>query len=400
MSDLPPLDDPRDPRPRPSEAAAALDSAGGLRPAVASASARGGLGLILAGAIGLGLLAFVFLSSQRQAPERAAVLTGAPAAEVLPPPPPPSDLAATQAAARNPAPPTPTSQLPTPPPAPSIAPPPAVKPAEFAIDTAALGRKAPTLVVDLGEAPPPVGSGTPAAAGTAGGSTKTAPGGGAGGAGDAAGLNAAGLNADEKFAERVSTAEPERSRATVIRNTRETIPQGVLIPGVMETALNSDLPGFARAVISRDVRGFDGSLVLIPRGSRVIGQYKSAAAQGQSRAFVIWTRIIRPDGASIQIASSGTDSLGRAGLDGKVDRHFFEQFSGAILLTVLDAGVTSLANQPSTQVVIGSSTGGAGLGAAAITPTPISPTIKVAQGAPIRIFVARDLDFSSVGPAK
>jgi type IV secretion system protein VirB10 len=257
------------------------------------------------------------------------------------------------------------------------------------IDTAALGRKAPSLVVDLSDAQPPTGAAGAATAGT--GATKSPTG---------AGGDAAGLNPDEKFAERVTTAEPERSRATIIRNTRETIPQGVMIPGVLETALNSDLPGFARAVISRDVRGFDGSTILIPRGSRVIGQYKSAAAQGQSRAFVIWTRIIRPDGASIQIASSGTDALGRAGLDGKVDRHFFEQFSGAILLTVLDAAVTSAAGQPSTQVVIGSSTGSSGIGAAALTPTVIPPTIKVPQGSPIRIFVARDLDFSPVGAAK
>ena len=260
------------------------------------------------------------------------------------------------------------------------------RPNAFAIDTAALGRKAPTLVVDLSDAPPAPGSGTSANTGSSKPSAGAAEG--------------TGLNADEKFAERVTTAEPERSRATVIRNTRETIPQGVMIPGVLETALNSDLPGFTRAVISRDVRGFDGSTVLIPRGSRVIGQYKSAAAQGQSRAFVIWTRIIRPDGASIQIASSGTDALGRAGLDGKVDRHFFEQFSGAILLTVLDAAVTSAAGQPSTQVVIGSSSGSTGIGAAALTPTPIPPTIKVPQGSPIRIFVARDLDFSPVGGAK
>ncbi len=178
------------------------------------------------------------------------------------------------------------------------------------------------------------------------------------------------------------------------------IPQGSTITGVLETALNSDLPGYTRAVVSRDVRGFDGSEILIPRGSRVIGEYKSAVAQGQTRAFVIWTRVIRPDGASIQIASSGTDPLGRAGLAGKVNTHFFERFSGAILLSVIDAGVQNLANRNnSTSIVIGS--GGGGVDAAtaslsALVPAAIPPTIKVAQGAPIRIFVARDLDFSTV----
>jgi type IV secretion system protein VirB10 len=181
----------------------------------------------------------------------------------------------------------------------------------------------------------------------------------------------------------------------MLRNKSTTVPQGTMIPAVLETALNSDLPGFTRAVVSRDVRSFDGSAVLIPRGSRVIGQYKSAAAQGQSRAFVVWTRILRPDGGSIQIGSAGADDLGRAGMAGKVDRHFFEQFSGAILLTVLEGGLTALSNNPSTTVVVGSSSGG-GLGAAAsaLTPQAIPPTIKVAQGSPIRIFVARDLDFT------
>ena len=62
---------------------------------------------------------------------------------------------------------------------------------------------------------------------------------------------------------------------------------------------------------------------------------------------MIWTRIIRPDGASIQIASSGTDPLGRAGLEGTVDRHFFERFGGAVLLSVINAGVNSMARAPS-----------------------------------------------------
>ncbi|MHB8287194.1 MAG: type IV secretion system protein VirB10, partial [Caulobacteraceae bacterium] len=191
-------------------------------------------------------------------------------------------------------------------------------------------------------------------------------------------------------------AEPDRTHATMLRNKSTTVPQGTMIPAVLETALNSDLPGFTRAVVSRDVRSFDGSVVLIPRGSRVIGQYKSAAAQGQSRAFVVWTRILRPDGGSIQIGSAGADELGRAGMAGKVDRHFFEQFSGAILLTVLEGGLTALSNNPSTTVVVGSSGSGLSTATSALTPQAIPPTIRVAQGSPIRIFVARDLDFTAL----
>jgi type IV secretion system protein VirB10 len=151
-------------------------------------------------------------------------------------------------------------------------------------------------------------------------------------------------------------------------------------------------------VVSRDVRSFDGLAVLIPRGSRVIGEYRPATSQGQSRAFVIWTRVLRPDGVSIQIGSPATDPLGRAGLSGSVDTHFFERFSGAILLTVINAGATALAGTPSTEVVVGSTTsavGGAGGAASAFVPANIPPTIRVPQGAPIRIFVARDLEFTT-----
>jgi type IV secretion system protein VirB10 len=131
----------------------------------------------------------------------------------------------------------------------------------------------------------------------------------------------------------------------------------------------------------------------------VIGEYRPATALGQSRAFVIWTRVLRPDGVSIQIGSPATDPLGRAGLSGSVDNHFFERFSGAILLSVLNAGVTALAGSPSTEVVIGSSQEATGVAAAAssFAPANIAPTIKVPQGSPIRIFVARDLEFSSAG---
>lgn len=250
-------------------------------------------------------------------------------------------------------------------------------------------RRAPAVVVDLGGAPRDLvlAQAGPAAAG-APGSAATAP------------PNARPqLNDSEQFAKRVGEEEPERARAVPMRNPGAIAPQGTIIPGVLETAINSDLPGFTRAVVSRDVLSFDGKAVLIPRGSRLIGQYKSAVALGQSRAFIIWTRVIRPDGSSIQIGSPGTDELGRGGLNGEVNRHFFRRFSGSILLSVLNAGVASIGQTPSTQVSIGSPGAATGLAAAALQGDAIPPTIKVAQGEAINIFVARDLDFSAVGPS-
>jgi type IV secretory pathway VirB10-like protein len=208
------------------------------------------------------------------------------------------------------------------------------------------------------------------------------------------------LNDSAQFAKRVGDEAPDRARAITMRNLDAIAPQGTVIPGVLETAINSDLPGFTRAIVSRDVLSFDGKAVLIPRSSRLIGQYKSGVALGQSRAFIIWTRIIRPDGVSIQIGSPGTDALGRGGLTGDVNRHFFRRFSGSILLSVLNAGVASIGQTASTQISIGNATTAAGLANSAMQGDAIPPTIKVAQGEIINIFVARDLDFSGVAPIR
>jgi type IV secretion system protein VirB10 len=248
--------------------------------------------------------------------------------------------------------------------------------------------KTPSVIVDF-SAPATAAAGPAGSAGSAkDGNPKDA-----GGKGSP--TNGPRLNADEQFADRVGAAEPDHAQASQLHNRSTLAPQGTIISAVLETALDSDLPGFARAVVSLDVRGFDGSQVLIPRGSRLIGQYRSGVSQGQSRAFVIWTRLIRPDGVSIQIGSPASDTLGRAGLEGRVDRHFIERFGGSILLSVINAGVASAVRGPSTQVLIGSSQDAAGLAAAIAPPTSIPPTIKVAQGAPVRVFVARDLDFST-----
>ena len=382
-----------DPRPQPVEAAPTLDQLEDARPAVAATRARGGLWLTIGGAAALALVAFVWLSANRdhRAEESALPSSGSVAAQqTVASAPIPGDLSLEEAAGRDSA-----VITAAPMPAPTFTPPPpaviGVTPTLSApiVAPAQTGRT-PTLVVDFGDGD---GSAAPATA------TAGSPASGAAGAaaGKPAAVGAGGLNGDEQFASRVSAEAPARAQATQLHHRSTLIAQGATITGVLETALNSDLPGYARAVVSRDVRGFDGSEILIPRGSRVVGEYRSAVSQGQTRAFVIWTRVIRPDGASIQIGSSGTDPLGRAGLPGKVNTHFFQRFSGAILLSVITAGVQNLSNRGnSTSIVIGSSGDAATASLSALVPPAIPPTIKVAQGAPIRIFVARDLDFSTV----
>jgi type IV secretion system protein VirB10 len=324
-------------------------------------------------AILLGGATFFMLNSERSRTQGAPLTapSDTPARISLDGVPPPPDLlqpqavapAPEQAEARDRATPAPATVQPSAPPTP--APDPAIR------------WKSPALVVDLGSAEaaatPPV---TP---GAGGGREEN-------------------LTAEERFAQRVATAEVARARAIPMPAPELTVPEGTIIPAVLETAINSDLPGFTRAVVSRDVLSFDGETVLAPRGSKLIGQYRSGVAAGQSRAFVIWTRLIRPDGASVQIASPGSDTLGRGGLEGTTDSHFFRRFGGAILLSVISAGLGALNDDDGAQIIISSSQDASRVAEIALQKQiDIPPTIEVPQGAPIRVFVTRDLDFSLVG---
>jgi type IV secretion system protein VirB10 len=145
-------------------------------------------------------------------------------------------------------------------------------------------------------------------------------------------------------------------------------------------------------VVSQDVRSFDGTRVLIPRSSRLIGQYQSGLQAGQKRAYVIWTRLIRPDGVSVALASPGTGFDGSGGLPGKVDTHFFQRFGSAMLLSVI--GGLASSGSGGTSYVLG---GGQTAASTALQQTgDIGPTIRVRMGEPIRVFTARDLGFGQV----
>lgn len=190
------------------------------------------------------------------------------------------------------------------------------------------------------------------------------------------------------------------AQATTIRNRTMVIPTGTMIPAVMETPIDTARPGLVRAIVSGDARGFDGRRVLVPRGSRLIGEYQAFVQSGQNRVLVNWTRLIRPDGVSIALSSPAADALGGAGVPGKVHSYFLQRFGAALLQSALTVGV-NLASRPGNgSVIVGlpsaqiNNTIGQGL-----LPNDLRPKITVKQGAEFNVFVARDLDFSLASSA-
>lgn len=201
-----------------------------------------------------------------------------------------------------------------------------------------------------------------------------------------------GGNANDEFAARLGGLGGGSASAKRSFDPATTVTQGTLIPAVLETAIDTDVPGFVRAIVSTDVKSFDGRTVLVPRSSRLIGQYKSGLSSGQKRAYVIWTRLIRPDGVSVDLGSPAIAFGGETGLAGKVNSHFFERFGSAMLLSVL-GGIPNLIGNNSAVIVGG---GNSAASAAVQQGGQVGPTIRVRQGEPIRVFTAKDLDFSKV----
>lgn len=189
--------------------------------------------------------------------------------------------------------------------------------------------------------------------------------------------------------------------ATILQNRDTLIAEGNLIHAILEPPINSDLPGLLRAEISEPVYSEDGSQILIQRGSRLIGQYKSGMLAGQNRIFMVWTRIIEPNGISIQIGSPGVDSLGEAGQGAdSIDYHFWQMFGTATLLSILSAGASNVgvndnsqynSSQEYRQAVSQSLAQSSSNSLQQYTTIP--PTLHINQGVPIMVFVAKDLRF-------
>lgn len=189
--------------------------------------------------------------------------------------------------------------------------------------------------------------------------------------------------------------ELSRMRASALANRSMTVTQGTVIQAVLETGFNSTLPGFARAIVSRDVRSFDGTNVLIPRGSKLIGEYSADVAAGQKRAVIIWTRLIRPDGMTINMDSPAVDTLGRGGVAAAVNTHFMARLGDALLQSVVGVGSALAQRSIAGPVVILPGNATAATSQVAPTNNSYVPTLTVPAGKSISVFVAHDLDFSA-----
>jgi type IV secretion system protein VirB10 len=210
---------------------------------------------------------------------------------------------------------------------------------------------------------------------------------------------------NSQFLQQLSASNTnKRIQANSLGPLNQLIAQGQIMHAILETAINSDLPGSLRAIIDEPVYAEDGSQVLISPGSRLIGQYKSGMLEGQSRIFIVWTRLITPDGLSLNLDSPGVDSLGMAGMAAdSIDRHFWQRFGTATLLSILGAGTSNVgvannASYNATQAYRMAIANSLNQTAQQTLQqqTTIPSTLWVNQGSPIQVFVAHDLDFQSV----
>lgn len=189
-------------------------------------------------------------------------------------------------------------------------------------------------------------------------------------------------------------------QASLLPDRNFLVTQGTFIDCALETAISSDLPGFVSCRATRDIYSTSGKVLLMERGSKIVGQYQGGLQRGQARIFAVWNRVETPSGVIVALDSPGTDALGRSGHGGYVDKHFWERFGGAILLSVIDdlGNTAAAAASDNKGVQIGSTTGAAQEAASIALENSINipPTLYKNQGEHISIFVARDLDFRGV----
>ena len=216
-----------------------------------------------------------------------------------------------------------------------------------------------------------------------------------------------------------ATITPSTS-ATINRNPSMTLAKGTLPDCTLLTAILTDQPGFLKCILSAPVMSIDGKVVLMEAGTTMEGEYTQGLQAGQKTIFTLWSRAVTPNFVSVQLNSPGTDALGRAGTSGYVDNKWFERFAGAVFFSLFqDAKQVYIARDDarSSQRSSGNTYGdtynigtqgtlsqlsNTGNTTKSIVEemlkqgSQLKPSLYKNQGEIIKIFVARDVDFSTV----
>jgi type IV secretion system protein VirB10 len=204
---------------------------------------------------------------------------------------------------------------------------------------------------------------------------------------------------DDTFAVRLKPSVTPATRAQLLPTTRLLLPKGAFIDCTLETAIDSTLPGMTTCITASDTFGADGKVVLLERGTKLVGETRGQVHQGQARVFVLWTEARTPTGVVVALDSPASDELGRAGLPGKVERHFWERFGAAMLLSVVSGAVQAgvqASTRSSGAVIYAPSASQDVLTEVMKDTLHIAPTVVKHNGDRIQVLVARDVDFRPV----
>ena len=179
---------------------------------------------------------------------------------------------------------------------------------------------------------------------------------------------------------------------------------GAVIPAALITGIRSDLPGQITAQATENVYDSPtGTILLIPQGTRIIGQYDSGVGFGQRRVLLVWNRLVFPNGRSIVLERQpGADTGGYAGLEDSVDYHWGELFKAAALSTLLSVGAEAGTSQNENDLIqalrSGASNGISQTGQQIVQrQLNIAPTLTIRPGFPVRVIVTRDLVLEPYG---
>jgi len=196
----------------------------------------------------------------------------------------------------------------------------------------------------------------------------------------------------------MASSSREMASAVLLPRPRFMLKPGATIDCTLETAIDSRLPGMVRCVTATDTWSADGSVVLLERGSQLVGETRGVVAAGRERIFILWTQAYTPAHVVVPLDSPGADALGRAGVTGAVNYRFLQRFGAALLVSVIDGSFRALSSQGSRGDAIVINPSGAGdLMSEILRDTlQIPPTVGVHQGARLQVFVARPVDFGAV----